>query len=65
MQGRGFLTGAIKKFEDVPETQRAHNPRMSEEENFSKVSIHCSSFPQMYNQSCSVLKNELTFSSHA
>ena len=37
LQGRGFLTGAIKQFEDVPEQQRQFNPRMSEEENFNKV----------------------------
>ncbi|CAL5221861.1 g4122 [Coccomyxa viridis] len=33
--GRGFLTGAIKKFEDIPEMQKSHNPRMSEQ-NFHK-----------------------------
>ncbi|CAL5221860.1 g4121 [Coccomyxa viridis] len=33
--GRGFLTGAIKKFEDIPEQQRIFNPRMSKE-NFHK-----------------------------
>ena len=36
LQGRGFLTGAIKKFEDIPEQQRIFNPRMSKE-NFHKV----------------------------
>jgi len=37
LQGRGFLTGTIKKFEDIPEQQRHSNPRMSEEDNFNKV----------------------------
>ena len=39
MQGRGFLTGAIKTFEDVPVQQRSHNPRMAEA-NFEKVTCH-------------------------
>lgn len=39
MQGRGFLTGAIKTVEDVPVQQRSHNPRMAEA-NFEKVTCH-------------------------
>ena len=30
MQGRGMLTGALKSVEDIPDRQRALNPRMAD-----------------------------------
>lgn len=36
MQGRGMLTGALKSVEDIPDRQRALNPRMADG-SFEKV----------------------------